>query len=330
MDYAFSELSALRSKSPKLFKRSALHGHLRGIDYYPAADFIEALLEGIRLFEGVHGRPPKLASPESFSDHVFCRKYFGALPIPSLGDKLNAREYARVRVGETYMPKIAWAGRSLSDLDVSSLKPGKYVFKATHGSGFTRMVTLPDDFPKRFDELKGAEVYWKSQKFGYSWGEWHYSCFEPMVFLEEFLNQNSLESPHDFKFYCFNGRVRLIHVDTDRFSGHRRAFYTPQWVKLNATTPPYPLADAEKPKHLEEMIEIAETISSDLPFARIDLYETDNGVKFGEVTLTPLNASQPYHPYAFDLELGKCLHAEPDFSRWHQQSTPALWPEPAH
>lgn len=306
--WTFRALSSLHTNRPQLFTEGAGHGKLRGIQFYKAAPFIAALAEGARLFKSKHGQFPSLSNPQTFNEKIFFLKYFANFPVPSLGDKLAAREYARARLGAEFMPHLVWVGRDLDSFDPSNVPAGRYWLKANHGSGFGRAFNLPEDLPKRRDELRGASGHWLATNYGTSTGEWWYGNFEKLIFIERQISTHDGSDPPDYKFYCFNGRAELIHTDTDRFSGHKRNFYDRSWRELPVafTYPRDKILPA--PKQLDRMLSIAEQLSADLVFARVDLYVSEfNSIKFGEITLCPENACGIFDPLNFDLEMGALL-----------------------
>lgn len=148
--------------------------------------------------------------------------------------------------------------------------------------------------------------YWLVTDYGLDTGEWWYNNFKRFVFLEKHIGPPDCTTM-DFKFYCFHGRVELIHTDTDRFTAHKRNFYDRNWIPLPIRLVWPSDKVVERPKELAQMIEIAERLSADLLFARIDLYLSEGKVIFGEITLSPGNAGEVFEPNEFDKKLGDLL-----------------------
>lgn len=108
----------------------------------------------------------------------------------------------------------------------------------------------------------------------------------------------------DYKFFCFDGKPYCVQVDTGRFDGHKQNFYDMNWQSLSVhcTYPEgYGIA---KPVNFEEMKQLAEQLSSDFPFVRVDLYNVGGRVYFGELTFYPSSGYGKFHPDSFDYELG--------------------------
>ena len=278
---------------------------MRGVDFYPATDLVSALVFSAQFFKSTHGYLPQLASPTSFNEHIFVRKFFAALPLPSLSDKIGVRDYVRARVGEGVLSPIAWVGDSVEDLFVAKLPAGRFVLKANHGSGMNLILNLPEDLVARRTEITRKATVWLATRYGYRWGEWQYCTFKPRLFLEEFLAFGGDHPPPDFKFFCFNGKARLIQVHADRYTRHKCGQYDASWRHFPVKFSTYELSQFERPANLESIIRAAESIAAGLEFARIDLYSDGKDlIRFGEITLTPNNADERYADFQFDRWLG--------------------------
>ena len=107
---------------------------MRGVDFYPWKDFVRALVQGAATFKRTHGYLPPLAVPKSFNEHIFVRKFFAPMPMPSLADKLAAKDYVRARLGEEFLPAVAWVGEDVGSLAAAKLPAGRYVLKPNHAS----------------------------------------------------------------------------------------------------------------------------------------------------------------------------------------------------
>jgi hypothetical protein len=276
---------------------------MRGVDFYPWKDFIRALIHGALTFESIHGYVPRLASPNSFNEHIFARKFFALLPMPSLADKLAAKDYAKARLGDDFLPAVAWVGDDVGGLVAAKPPTGRYVLKANHSSGANLFLNLPGDFSGKRDEIEQRAATWLTSRFGYDWGEWHYCTFKPKLFLEEFIDFNGVQTPDDYKFFCFHGKACLIELDVNRFTQLRSAFYTPDWKHIPVAYRHAPI-QRPRPRNLKDMIRVAETIGNGMDFVRIDLYSDGKRIKFGEITFTPGNACFPFSDFRFDRWLG--------------------------
>ena len=109
----------------------------------------------------------------------------------------------------------------------------------------------------------------------------------------------------DYKFFCFDGMPYCVQVDTGRFEGHRQNYYDMQWQSLGIHCT-YPEGEVQAcPQNFDEMKQVATRLSADFPFVRVDLYNVNGKVYFGELTFYPSSGYGEFHPDVFDFELGK-------------------------
>ena len=142
-------------------------------------------------------------------------------------------------------------------------------------------------------------------------GEWQYCTFKPKLFLEEFIDFNGVQTPDDYKFFCFDGKACLIEVNVNRFTQLRSAFYTPQWEHIPVAYRHAPI-QRPRPQNLEDMIHVAEAIANGMEFARVDLYSDGKSrIRFGEITFAPGNACSRFSDFKFDLWLGTLFRKGP-------------------
>ena len=141
--------------------------------------------------------------------------------------------------------------------------------------------------------------------------EWAYTGIKELNIIAEQLLVNTKHPEagvEDFKILCFNGEPRYIIVDKDRYIDHKRNFYTTSWERLDVTTDheqfetPYP-----KPDNFDEMMEVARKLSADFPFVRVDLYNVEGHIYFGELTFYPWSGYVQFTPDEFDYTLGRLM-----------------------
>lgn len=118
------------------------------------------------------------------------------------------------------------------------------------------------------------------------------------------LNNGAI--PEDYKFFCYDGKVHFIQVDGSRFSRHVRDYFDRSWEHLDVRVG-YPGADTPpaRPGNLDRMIEVAEALSAGVDFVRVDLYDIDGEVKFGELTCYPDGGLARFSSPAWNLRFGQ-------------------------
>jgi len=218
------------------------------------------------------------------------------------GDKLRMKDYVSVVAPDVLIPETLWAGTEYGDVldrdfgPAWILKPIAGSGKAIFGSGTPRECGLE---ASEFDK-------WSNSVHYRSFGEWAYSQGRPGALIERSIAVDEAGPPNDFRFYVTAGEVQLIQVDTPRSTVVRRRFYNLEWTPLEVTQGGKELSDPiDRPGSLDEMISIASRIGKAFDFIRVDLYDTAQGIYFGELTPYPTGGLNPFSDKDLDLELGR-------------------------
>ena len=252
-----------------------------------------------------YGRPLDLVNPRTFTAQLQWLKLFGRPEdYAHLADKFAVYEYVRSRIGEAHLAKLLGVYHHAGDIPWDQL-PNSFVLKATHASGWNLIVRDKTRLGLADATRKCEE--WLRSKYSDRSREPVYRMIPPRIIAVEYLGDPDTEL-FDYKLYCFNGRVRLVHVDTERFTGHKRTFYTPEWERLPfAYTYPVRVADLPKPAALGEMISLAERLAGTIPFVRVDFFYIRGRVIFGEMTFFPDSGFGAFDPPEWDAIIGSYL-----------------------
>jgi hypothetical protein len=249
-----------------------------------------------------HGRLPRIDAPETFSEKIAYRKLCERDErLPALIDKIEVKETMRARFGGGFVIPTLAVFRSEREIDFAAL-PYPCAIKASHASGTNLFLRAePPDKKAALRTLRGYLQYRHER----SSEERAYAQVRPRLLVEPLL-ENAEHGLVDYKFHTFSGRVYAIQVDVDRFTRHRRNFYSPKWERMPFGVL-YPQAsfDVKPPARLEEMLKIASRIGEDFSYVRVDLYEYGEEVKFGELTFTPGAGLEPFDPPEFDRRFGE-------------------------
>ncbi|MBR3255373.1 MAG: glycosyl transferase [Clostridia bacterium] len=222
-------------------------------------------------------------------------------------DKYQVKQYVANILGKEYIIPTLGIYNKFDEIDFDKL-PNKFVIKCTHDSG--GVIIVKDK--KVFDKKAAKKKISKKLKFNYYYScrEWPYKNVKPRIIVEQYLkNDNGKELP-DYKFFCFNGKVKMILVCSNRKGNYKNTnFYDTNWNLLPFTRKSHnnSLKIIERPHNLEEMINIAENLAKNIPFIRVDLYEVNNKVFFGELTFYPSSGFEGFNPDEWDKILGDML-----------------------
>lgn len=251
------------------------------------------------------GRPLDLAHPVTFTAKLQWLKLYGRPEqYAPLADKFAVYDYVRARTGTTHLNRMLGVYQQASDIPWDEL-PEQFVLKATHASGWNLIV--PEK--ARLDRHKAMQTcrQWLRTNYSARRHEPVYEDIPPRIICVEYLGDPDTEL-FDYKLYCFNGKTRLIHVDTQRFTRHQRTFYTPDWQRLPfAYAYPTRSEDVQQPAALKEMISLAELLAGTIPFVRVDFFYIHNQVIFGEMTFFPDGGFGAFTPPEWDAIIGSYL-----------------------
>ena len=218
---------------------------------------------------------------------------------------MRSREYVEQRVGAEFLVPLLGEWDRPSEIPFDELSP-PFVLKVTHSSGGNVFCFEGVAF-SRAKAMRALNHHLKVNAY-YFGCEWAYKDIRPRIVCEKLLLSDRLEIPYDYKVFCCNGTPTLIQVDVDRFSDHRRNFYSTRWEPLPVKLL-YENADkvVERPPCLEEMLHAARELAGPFPFARVDFYVHERRPYFGEITFYPEGGSASFDPDWFEAELGRSI-----------------------
>ena len=262
-----------------------------------------------RMFKARMGYELDLSNPQTFNEKLQWLKFHDHNPLyTTMVDKYAVKEYVASIIGEQYIIPTLGVWERFEDINFDSL-PSKFVLKCTHDSG--GLVIVKD---KNHLNLKAARKKINrslSRNYFYVSREWPYKNVKARIIAEQYLNDPSAEELIDYKFLCFDGEVKCSFVCTDRYSkdGLHVTFFDKDWNVMPFIRH-YPKSKTfiPKPKCYEEMVSLAECLSKGIPFVRIDLYENNGNVKFGEYTFYPGSGYEEFMPEEWDYKIGEWLH----------------------
>ncbi len=251
------------------------------------------------------GEDLNLDDLQTFNQKMQYQKLHCNQPIHTLcADKLAVREYIKEKVGEQYLIPLVMYTDNPKDIIPENLPDYPIVVKTNHDSGSYCIVK--DKLAQDWEEVQSKMKSSLKNNYYFYWRERQYKGIKPTIIVEKLLQQKNGNVPYDYKFHCSRGKVLFIQVVIDRESINKINLYSPvDWQLL-----PFRLRHEngpalEAPKPIKEMVHIAERLSKDFNFARIDLYVSDDQVFFGEITFTPGAGFDKFIPESYDLEVGK-------------------------
>lgn len=260
------------------------------------------------VYKLITGKKLNLNDPVDFNEKLhYLMVYKYGKKEALLTDKILVKKYIEnKKIDGLFVPKTLKVYKNVNEIDLNEL-PEKFVLKCNHGSGGVEIC----DSKKDFNFEKAKKVLFKSLKQNYAkiMYEYHYKYIKPYIFAEEYLNDKNMKNPIDYKIYCKNGKAKTILVCSQRDSGLKLNEYDLKWNEVDLIKKEFK-GDVKlpKPKKLKEMIKIAEKISKEFPFVRVDLYEIDDKIYFGELTFTPAAGFCYYYGESSLMEHAKYIN----------------------
>ena len=253
-----------------------------------------------RKFMEVHGYALNEESPSTFSEKLFYRKQYGNFEeMAKFSDKYAVRAYVESKIGKPYLIPILGVYKKLTLNDMDKL-PNQFVVKTTHGSGKKHIEIVLDKKSHNLKSLIEKMNHALTLDFGYERKELWYTKIDKKIIIEQLL-PNSGAGPDDYKFHCFGNEKMYIVLDRGRFKEHKRSVFDENWQLTKVTLNSYPALDnIDKPINFDIMKTLAETLSADFDYIRVDFYNIKGKIYFGELTFSNANGMSKLSPENFD------------------------------
>ena len=272
----------------------------------------EALLN--RKYEAIFGKRLNLDNPQTFNEKLQWLKLYDRNPeYTIMVDKYKVRDYIKEKIGEEYLIPLIGVWDNPDDIDFDAL-PDKFVLKCNHNSGLG-MCICKDKSKLNIENVKSELKKGLAQDYYLTGREWPYKNVPRKIIAEKYMTDTSDSSDFtDYKFFCFNGYVDCVMVCLERSSGDTKFyFFDSNWNLKRLNTRGKNAPDGftiSKPSQMDKMFEIAAKLSKGLPFVRIDLYQSNDHIYFGEITFFPDSGFDANLLPDTDKYFGNLIHLE--------------------
>lgn len=229
-----------------------------------------------------------IQNPKTLNDKIQWTKFFDQQEDTiRCTDKILVKEFVKEKTNKDLYAKILWQSESTLDFPYEDL-PEKFVLKTNNDSGTTFLVKDKKtfNFEQAFDKINNT----LNNVYGRIYGEWSYSKIKPMVFVEEYIEDEKYELASDYKFFCGKGEVFFCHYIYNR----GKSTTTEQIIDISGNQTNYYLDPNfqkgygfSKPNNWNEMVEYAAILSTQFKLVRADLYSSNNKIYVGEITFWP-------------------------------------------
>lgn len=257
------------------------------------------------------GRFVNFKNPKTYTEKLQWLKVNKQCPeYTKLVDKLTVREHIKEVWGEEHLFPLLGVWNSFEEINFDEL-PEKFVLKCNHDSGSTKVIK--NKFDLTDDDMNELSAHFKNRlkrEYFYAGREYPYKGIKPQIIAEQFMVDESApeKAIEDYKFFCFNGEPKLMFIATDRNIDVKFDFFDMDFNHLDIVNI-HPQSDKqiEKPEKFEEMKEIAAKLSKGMRHVRIDLYELNGKLYFGEYTFFHGGGFGEFKPQEWEERLGSWI-----------------------
>lgn len=257
----------------------------------------------------VMGKSLNLKNPKTFNEKLQWLKLYNRKPeYTALVDKYEVKRWVAKRIGEEYVIPTISVYNTVEEIEFKNL-PNQFVLKCTHDSG--GIVVCKDQ--SKLDITSSLKILSRGLKKNYynQNREWPYKNVQARIIAEKYMEDSSTEELRDYKFFCFDGKVKFLFIASDRMNKDKETkfdFFDSDFNHLpvlnghpNSDIPPC------KPQNYELMKELASKLSVGIPHVRVDLYEVNGKVYFGEMTFFHWSGMVPFDPEEWDYKFGEYI-----------------------
>lgn len=255
------------------------------------------------------GKKLNLNNPKTFNEKLQWLKLNNRKKeYTAMVDKYEVRKYIAETIGEEYLIPILGIYDNFDQINFDNL-PNQFVLKCTHDSG--GLIICKDKSSFDIDTARKKINKHLKKNYYYLHREWPYKNVRPRIICEKYMEDKSGNDLMDYKYMCFNGKVKCTFVCLNRSSstGLNIDIYDRDWGLMPFRRSSHLNSDTKKnrPQNYEKMVELAEKLSQDLQFIRVDFYEVNGLIYFGELTFYPGSGYEQFYPDLYDDRLGEWI-----------------------
>ncbi|HHK9552564.1 ATP-grasp fold amidoligase family protein [Enterobacter sichuanensis] len=260
------------------------------------------------IFKKHLGYSLNLREPKTLNEKLQWLKLYYRKPLlTTCADKIAVRDYIKKIIGEQYLIPLVHSTENPEELLHFEFPNYPFIIKANHDSGGYHIVRNKEEM-KIKKIVSDAKKWLKSNHYSKS-KEWQYKNIKPQIVVEKLLLDKDGRIPNDIKFTCINGRVEIVHVDSNKEIKHLRNNYTRDFNPLLINWPEeYCRNDIlSMPESFLIARDLAELLAKPFPFVRVDFYLMGPKIFFGELTFHPTSGFGRFSPSYYDYKYGSKL-----------------------
>ena len=264
-----------------------------------------------RKFKAVFGYEIDLDNPKTLNEKIQWLKLNDRKTFYSTcADKLAVRKYWK-QFGEDSLIPLLFKTTNWREITYDNLPTVPCIVKSNTGCGYYEIIR--DRNKVNIRELQKKCRKWMIGNYYYSSQEWQYKSIKPCIIIEKLLLNRDGHIPNDFKLHFINGELQFIYCSIDREGENYRSIYSPEWKRLNIEWVSKDShrglvgKDIDCPKTFHQMVKIGEIIAKNFKYVRVDFYDVDGKLYYGEITLHHGSGLDTFEPKSYDLFFGNKL-----------------------
>ena len=267
-------------------------------------------------FRIIFGRPLNLQNPDTLNAKIhwlklYCREDFHTI----VADKYAARKWLADRFGEEYLVPLLYQTDDYRNVNPDNIPHEPCIIKSNNGCGDYHIIRDFSDYTNEdWKEIQNDCHIWLSKNLFYKGQEWQYKNMKPCIIVERLLQTKDGKVPNDYKLNYFNGKLEFVYCSVDREGGNYRNIYDADWNPLYFHWVPKRSyreglrgPEIEAPSTFEKMKEIGAEIAKLFKYVRVDFYDVDGKLYYGEITLHHGSGADKFYPEEYDFIYGEKL-----------------------
>lgn len=267
-------------------------------------------------YKKVFGVYPNLNEPKTINEKIQWLKLNDRTPLHTIcADKYQSREYIEQKIGNKYLVPLVFATKNVEEIKKDNIPNYPVIVKTNHDSGVYGIIVDRENYD--YETLRNNLKKSLKKNHYFITKEWQYKNIEPRIIVERLIKDKNEKISDDYKIHCFNGKAKVVYVSVDREGLNKRNIYSEKWEPLmftwaekNKKTENIRGEEIEKPENFDAMLKLAEKVSEDFKYARIDFYNVDGKIFCGEITFHPGSGLHLIIPKKWDFILGEYLQLQ--------------------
>jgi len=265
-----------------------------------------------KKYKTTFGRYPNLNNPVLLTEWIqFLKLSVRDSFHTILVDKYAVREIIEKRFGKDYVVPLILETTRVKDITPSKIKVFPCIVKCNHDSGHYKIIRKPEDVD--WAALRIDCRHWLKRQYYYESQEWPYKNVSPhRIIAEKLLQTKDGKIPNDYKLHYINGELQFVYVSFDREGTNDRCTYDADWNRLpflwipkDTYRPDMNTSEVPRPESFAKMKEFGALIAKDFKYVRVDFYDVDGKLYFGEITLYHGSGFDTFFPEEYDRIYGE-------------------------